>query len=56
MVGQVTGVAEPSRRLAGSLSGALWAALQGAQMLRVHDVAETVQGLKMLEAIKRQAR
>jgi dihydropteroate synthase len=32
-------------RLAGSVAAALWAAAQGVQFLRVHDVAETVQAM-----------
>jgi dihydropteroate synthase len=34
-------------RLPGSLAGALWALQQGAQMLRVHDVAETRQAIAL---------
>ena len=36
------------QRMAGSLSGALIAALQGAKLLRVHDVKETVDALNVL--------
>ena len=39
------------KRLAGSLSSALFAAKEGAAMLRVHDVAETLQALRVWEAI-----
>lgn len=35
------------QRLAGSLAGALYAAGQGAQIIRVHDVAETVDALRV---------
>jgi dihydropteroate synthase len=42
---------EPKARLPGSLAAALWAARGGAAMLRVHDVAETVQALKVWRAI-----
>jgi len=38
-------------RLPGSLAGALQALQQGAQILRVHDVAETRQAVAMWEAI-----
>jgi dihydropteroate synthase len=41
----------PKDRLAGSLAAALFAAQQGARMVRVHDVAETVQALRVWEAI-----
>jgi dihydropteroate synthase len=39
-------------RLGGSLAAALWAADNGAAILRVHDVAETVQALKVRAAIQ----
>lgn len=42
-------------RLEGSLAAAAWGALQGADILRVHDVRETVRLLKVLEAIKKTA-
>jgi len=38
------------QRLAGSLTTAIIAAQQGAQILRVHDVKETVDALKVLQA------
>ena len=38
------------QRLAGSLAAAVIAALQGAHILRVHDVAETVDALKVVQA------
>ena len=38
----------PQARLGGSLAGALFAAAQGADMLRVHDVAETLQALQVM--------
>lgn len=41
---------EVEQRLAGSLAGALIAAQQGAQILRVHDVPETVDVLKVMSA------
>ncbi|MCL1074206.1 dihydropteroate synthase [Shewanella dokdonensis] len=39
-----------SERLAGSLSGALLAAMQGAHIIRVHDVPETLDVLQVLAA------
>ncbi len=39
-------------RLEGSLAAAAWGALHGAEILRVHDVRETVRLVKVLEAIK----
>ncbi|MDR3136045.1 MAG: dihydropteroate synthase [Coriobacteriales bacterium] len=50
-IGELTGVGEPDRRLAGSLAAALYAASQGAGVLRVHDVGSTVEALKVLEAL-----
>jgi len=38
-------------RLAGSLAGALIAAQQGSQILRVHDVLETVDVLRVLQEV-----
>lgn len=50
MIGQITGkpVAE---RMAGSLAAALTAADRGADILRVHDVAATVDALKVRRAL-----
>lgn len=49
----VTGEAEPAKRLPASLAAGLWSVGQGAHILRVHDVAETVQALKAWQAIAR---
>jgi dihydropteroate synthase len=49
MIGAVTG--KPvEQRLAGSLAGALVAVAQGALIVRVHDVAETVDAVKVWQA------
>ncbi|QUN06620.1 dihydropteroate synthase [Shewanella yunxiaonensis] len=52
MIGNLLGrpVAE---RLAGSLSGALLAAINGAHIIRVHDVPETLDVLKVLAATRK---
>ncbi len=50
-IGRLSGVAEAPRRLPGSLAGALCAADRGAAILRVHDVAETVQALSIRAAL-----
>ena len=42
----------PQDRLAGSLAGAVLAVLEGAAIVRVHDVAETVQALRVAAAIR----
>ena len=49
MIGAVTG-RSVEQRLAGSLAGALAAIAQGARIVRVHDVAETVDALKVWQA------
>jgi dihydropteroate synthase len=50
MIGKLTG--KPVHdRLAGSLAGALAAAERGADIIRVHDVAETVDALKVWHAL-----
>lgn len=46
MLGAVTG-RPVEQRLAGSIAGALAAVAQGAEIVRVHDVAETVDALKV---------
>lgn len=52
MIGKITGRIEVAERLAGSLALA-WACLQqGAKMLRVHDVKETVDLVKIYQAIQ----
>jgi len=51
MIGQLTG-REVGDRLAGSLGGALAAVAAGAAVVRVHDVAATVDALTVFEAIR----
>ncbi len=49
-IGSVTGVELAQNRLAGSLALALEGVRQGVQMLRVHDIEETRQAIKMWQA------
>lgn len=49
MVGQLLNVG-PSQRLTGSLACAVIAAMKGAHILRVHDVKETVEAMRVVEA------
>ncbi|MBR0655275.1 dihydropteroate synthase [Plastoroseomonas arctica] len=49
-IGWLSGVEAAEERLAGSLAAALAAAERGASILRVHDVAETVQALAVWRA------
>lgn len=51
MIGQLLNV-PVSERLAGSLACATIAALQGAHIIRVHDVKETVQAVKVVTAMQ----
>ncbi len=46
-IGALTGEDDPARRLAGSLAAGLFAVARGAAILRVHDVRETVQALRV---------
>lgn len=49
-IGALTGEGDPKNRLAGSITAALAAADRGAQIVRVHDVAETRQALDVWRA------
>ena len=50
-IGEITGSDVPRDRLGGSLAAACWAAEHGAAVVRVHDVAPTVDALAILGAI-----
>jgi dihydropteroate synthase len=50
-IGALDNEAAPTRRLGGSLTAALWACDHGAAIVRVHDVEETVQALKVRAAL-----
>jgi dihydropteroate synthase len=52
MIGALSGEAPADRRLAGSLALALKAADQGVQIVRVHDVPETVQALRVWRGLR----
>src|SRR2546429_1345377 len=45
---------EPNQRLGGSIAAHLIAAQAGARIIRTHDVAETVQALRVTAAIREQ--
>ena len=49
-IGRIDG-SEANDRLGGSIAAALWSAQMGADILRVHDVSETVQAVKVWEAM-----
>ncbi|MCL6624943.1 MAG: dihydropteroate synthase, partial [Fimbriimonadales bacterium] len=50
-IGRIVGVESPGDRLPGSLVAMLFAVAKGAKMVRVHDVKETVQALRVWEAL-----
>ncbi|MCK8785392.1 dihydropteroate synthase [Roseomonas sp. NAR14] len=52
-LGRLTGETVPARRVAASVAAALAAAARGAAILRVHDVAETVQALTVWRSCMR---
>jgi dihydropteroate synthase len=54
-IGALSNEAPADQRLGGSLALALKAAEQGAQIIRVHDVPETVQALKVWRGLRDQA-
>lgn len=52
MFGVVTGRATPAERIAASVAGAVCAVERGAAIVRAHDVAETVDALKVWAAVR----
>jgi dihydropteroate synthase len=54
-IGALSGEAPADRRLGGSVAFALKAVEQGVQVLRVHDVFETVQALRVWRGLRDQA-
>jgi dihydropteroate synthase len=52
-VGEIAGEPDPGRRLPGSLAAVTAAVLGGASLIRAHDVGETVQAVRVAEAIRR---
>ena len=55
MIGALSGEAPADQRLPGSLALALKAVEQGVQIVRVHDVPETIQALKVWRGLRDQA-
>jgi len=51
MLGTLLKGAPPQQRVSGSLALAVWAAMKGAKIIRVHDVKETVDALTVIEAL-----
>jgi dihydropteroate synthase len=52
MLGAVTGRAAPQERMAASIAAAVCALERGAAIVRVHDVAQTVDALKIWAAVR----
>jgi dihydropteroate synthase len=50
-IGEITGRVDPQARVHGSVTAAVVAAQRGAMLLRVHDVAATVDALKVWNAV-----
>ncbi len=50
-IGQIAGVEQAERRMPGSVAVALAGIARGAQMVRVHDCAETRQALQLWQAV-----
>ncbi len=51
-IGKVTG-REVHERLAGGLAGLVWCIMKGVHVLRVHDVPQTLDAVRMTEALKK---
>ena len=50
MIGRVLNDRPADQRMIGSIAAAVIAAMKGAAIMRVHDVAETSDALKIVEA------
>lgn len=53
LIGQLCNVDDPKKRVPGSIAAALSSIAQGVQIIRVHDVAETVQAVRVWQAAMR---
>jgi dihydropteroate synthase len=51
-IGRITGREVPAERLAGSLAVAAFAVLHGAQILRVHDVKESCDTVRLVDTLR----
>lgn len=52
-IGRILGLKDPADRLAGSLAAAAVAVVNGADVVRTHDVEETLRAVRVAEAIRR---
>jgi dihydropteroate synthase len=55
-LGEITGRDDPADRLPATVAGLAWAALAGAQVLRVHDVGAARDVLLVLQALQKERR
>ncbi len=53
LIGQLCNVDDPKKRVPGSIAAALTSVAQGVQIIRVHDVADTVQAVCVWQAATR---
>lgn len=53
LIGQLCNVDDPKKRVPGSIAAALAGVAQGVQIIRVHDVADTVQAVRVWQAAMR---
>ena len=51
VIGAITGEADPVKRLGGSVGAAVWCAMCGVSVVRVHDVKETKEALSVVGAL-----
>jgi dihydropteroate synthase len=51
-IGKITGIEEPSGRLSGSLAATALAIINGADVVRTHDVEETAQAVRVAEYLR----
>lgn len=56
MIGETLGGVSAEQRLYGSIAAAALAAIQGASIIRVHDVAETMDAIKVFRAMRDEMR
>ncbi len=52
-IGTLTGVEDPAARLEGTAAAVTWCAAQGVDVVRVHDVAQMIRVVKVVDAITR---
>ncbi len=51
-IGKILGGVLPSERVNGSIAAAIYGAMNGAKIIRTHDVKQTVEALKVIDALR----